>query len=242
MTSAQKTALVTGSSRRIGAAVATTLHARGLRVAIHYRNSQGDARRLTDELNRKRADSAVAFKADLQQLAEVSDLGHRVVDKFGRLDVLVNNASVFPTNEITNTSADTFGVVFGIHVKAPFFLIQSVLPQLRTAGGAVVNITDIYAQSPLRQYSLYCASKAALESLTQSLALELAPDIRVNAVAPGAILAAENQSTPTKIKAPLRRMGTVEELAAAVAYLALDATYTSGQTLVVDGGRLVSTR
>ncbi len=238
-----KFALVTGSGQRIGAAIAKELHACGFCVAIHYRHSQDEALRLTQELNARRTDSTVAFQADLQDLDQVIELGSRVIEEFGRLDVLVNNASEFIPNAIPSTSADTFGALFGIHVKAPFFLMQSVMSELRAAQGCIVNITDIYAGRPLTDYSLYCASKAALEALTRSLALELAPDIRVNAVAPGAILWAEGEQASADVitHTPLGRIGNVDEIATAVKYLVLNATFTSGQTLVVDGGRMIAT-
>ena len=243
MKSEGKVALVTGSSQRIGAAVVRELHSQGLTVAIHYRNSAHQAKELTQELNGIRANSAVEFQADLYEFDQVLELGNQLTRSFGRLDVLVNNASEFQPNAIGDTSTESFDRMFGIHVKAPYFLVQSVLPALRIVKGCVVNVTDIYASYPLQNYSLYCASKAALEALTKSMALELAPEVRVNAVAPGAILWAEGETVAQEVlsKTPLGRIGTVNELAAAVKFLALDATFSTGQTLTVDGGRVITT-
>ncbi len=238
-----KVALVTGGSQRIGAAVARKLHSHGLTVAIHYRNSELQAKNLTQELNGIRANSAFVFQADLFEFDQILELGNQLTQSFGRLDVLVNNASEFQQNAIGGTSSESFERMFGIHVRAPFFLVQSILPALRKANGCVVNVTDIYAKYPLQDYSLYCASKAALEALTKSMALELAPEVRVNAVAPGAILWAEGETVAQEVisKTPLGRIGTVNELAAAVRYIALEATFTTGQTLTVDGGRVITT-
>lgn len=243
MKSEGKTALVTGSSQRIGAAIARKLHSQGLTVAIHYRSSENKAKELTQELNGIRANSAVELQADLFEFDQILELGNQLTQSFGRLDVLVNNASEFQPNAIGDTSTESFDRMFGIHVKAPYFLVQSVLPVLRKVKGCVVNVTDIYASNPLQDYSLYCASKAALEALTKSMALELAPEVRVNAVAPGAILWAEGEAVAQEVlsKTPLGRIGTVNELAAAVKYLALEATFTTGQTLTVDGGRVITT-
>ncbi len=237
-----KVALVTGGSQRIGAAIVREFHSQGLSVAIHYRRSEQLALELAEDLNRTRPKSAVAFQANFKELEEVTRLGHQVVDAFDRLDVLINNASEFFPTSILEASAEQFGSLFAVHVKAPYFLAQSVLPQLRESKGCIVNITDIYAMRPLSNYSLYCASKAALESLTKSLAVELAPEIRVNAVAPGAILWAEGEPASLEVisKTPLGRLGTTEELVAAVRYLALEATFTTGQILTVDGGRSVT--
>ena len=243
MKSEGKVALVTGSSQRIGAAIARELHSQGLTVAIHYRSSEFQAKELTQELNGIRPNSAVEFQADLFEFDQILELGNQLTQSFGRLDVLVNNASEFQPNAIGDTSTESFDRMFGIHVKAPYFLVQSVLPVLQKVKGCVVNVTDIYASHPLQDYSLYCASKAALEALTKSLALELAPEVRVNAVAPGAILWAEGETVAQEVlsKTPLGRIGTVNELAAAVRYLALEATFTTGQTLTVDGGRVITT-
>ncbi len=243
MKSENKVALVTGSSQRIGAAIARKLHSQGLTVAIHYRSSEHQAKELTQELNGIRANSAVDFQADLFEFDQILELGNRLTQSFGRLDVLVNNASEFQPNAIGDTSTESFDRMFGVHVKAPYFLVQSALPVLRKAKGCVVNVTDIYASYPLQDYSLYCASKAALEALTKSMALELAPEVRVNAVAPGAILWAEGEAIAQEVisKTPLGRIGSVNELATAVKYLALEATFTTGQTLTVDGGRVITT-
>ena len=238
----ERVALVTGGSHRIGAAIIRDLHAEGLRVAIHYRSSREQAMQLAAELNRTRAKSATTFQADFDDLDQVFQLGQAVIDHFGRLDVLINNASEFLPSSIEDTSADRFGELFGVHVKAPYFLTQSVLPQLLATKGCILNITDIYANRPLANYSLYCAAKAALESLTKSLALELAPNVRVNAIAPGAILWVEGESACEQLieNTPLKRLGDTKEITAAVRYLVFDATFTTGNVLTVDGGRSIT--
>ncbi len=238
-----KVALVSGGSQRIGAAIVRELHLQGMRVAIHYRTSQDQALQLADELNRQISGSAIAIQADFQSLDQVSRLGQQVIQHFGRLDVLINNASEFLPSPIASESADTFGRLFSVHVKAPYFLTQSVLKTLVENKGCIVNITDIYASRPLEDYSLYCASKAALESLTKSLALELAPDVRVNAIAPGAILWVEGEPICTDLisRTPLRRLGDSSNIAAAVKYLVFDAQFTTGEILTIDGGRQINT-
>ncbi len=238
----EKVALVTGGSRRIGAAIAQELHSQGLRIAIHYRQSGAQALQLADTLNAERADSAFTFQADFSDLNQVNSLGAAVIGHFGRLDILINNASEFIPSPLNSTSADLFGQLFSVHIKAPFFLTQAVQAELLTRKGCIVNITDIYAARPLAHYSLYCASKAALAALTKSLAVELAPDIRVNAIAPGAILWVENEPVSAELitRTPLNRLGDISDITAAVRYLVVDAKFTTGETLVIDGGRSIA--
>lgn len=243
MKSQHKVALVTGSSKRIGAAIARGLHSSKTNVVIHYSKSKDKAQQLEQELNHIRTGSAIALQADLQDLEQISRLSEHVVETYGRLDVLINNASVFLPNSLPNTSVELFDELLDIHLKAPYFLIQSFLPQLKESNGCVINISDIYANRPLDNHSLYCASKAALEALTKSLALELSPEIRVNAIAPGAILWPENKPVSLQVvaKTPLKRIGEINEVVAAVKFLVFDATFTTGHVLSIDGGRHVST-
>lgn len=238
-----KVALVTGGSHRIGAAIVEELHGQGLKIAIHYRQSRDQALHLADKLNNQRSDSARAFQADFNDLDQVTSLGGAVIQHFGRLDILINNASEFIPSPIETTSADLFGRLFSVHIKAPYFLTQSVRSELITRKGCILNITDIYAQRPLEHYSLYCASKAALEAFTKSMALELAPDVRVNAIAPGAILWVENEPVSAELitRTPLNRLGKVSDITAAVKYLVFDAKFTTGEVLIIDGGRSMAT-
>ena len=242
MTTSEKVALVTGSGQRIGAAIVQGLHSRGMKVAIHYRNSRIDALSLQHKLNEVRPNSATVFQADLLDKKSTSKLGERVVNELGRLDALVNNASLFRSETNILSSVENFEELAGIHVLAPYILTLSVLPELRKSKGCVVNVTDIYAQRPKKHLALYSATKAALESLTKSMALEFAPDVRVNAVAPGAILWPKDEPAEKDIigRTPLKRLGNIDDVAKAIEYLVFDATFTTGQILTIDGGRTIN--
>ncbi len=237
-----KVALVTGAARRIGAAIARKLHGDGARVAIHYRGSAADAEALTKELNGLRTDSAAAFQLNLQSIDDLPGLVANVADWGGGLDILVNNASSFyptPPGEIT---VDQWDDLIGSNLKAPLFLAQAAISELKKSRGVIINIVDIHAQRPLRNHAVYGAAKAGLAMLTRSLAKDLAPDIRVNGVSPGAILWPEdNMSEATKksilAQIPLGRSGSPDDIANCVLYLARDASYVTGQIIAVDGGR-----
>lgn len=237
-----KVALVTGAARRIGAAIARKLHGDGARVAIHYRGSAADAEALAKELNELRTDSAAAFQLDLQSIDDLPGLVANVADWGGGLDILVNNASSFyptPPGEIT---VDQWDDLIGSNLKAPLFLAQAAISELKKSRGVIINIVDIHAQRPLRNHAVYGAAKAGLAMLTRSLAKDLAPDIRVNGVSPGAILWPEDDmsdATRNSILAqiPLNRSGTPDDIAGCVLYLVRDASYVSGQIIAVDGGR-----
>ena len=239
-----KVALVTGAARRIGAVIARTLHAQGCDVAIHYRGSADEAAALVADLNVARADSAVAFAADLTSVADIEQLAARLAGWRDRLDILVNNASSFyPTPAGTITEAHWDDLV-GTNLKAPLFLSQAVLPALRAGGGAIINIVDIHSTHPLRDHPVYGSAKAGLAMLTRALAKDLAPDVRVNGVSPGAILWPENDmpdATKTAIleQVPLARAGDPDDIAGAVLFLVRDATYVTGQIIAVDGGRSI---
>ncbi len=235
-------ALITGAARRIGAAIAERLHADGYRVMLHYRQSHAEAAALAQRLNDLRAGSAALVQADLDRVASIPALIAHTVDGFGRLDALVNNASQFVPMAFSEVTAQAWDDAFAANARAPFFLAQAAAPHLRDSGGGIVNLTDYYATRPRADLAVHAASKAALASITQALALALAPHVRVNAVAPGAILWPEHDADPAMrdallARTPLARIGTAEEVAAAVAWLLRDATYCTGQVIAVDGGR-----
>lgn len=237
--------LVTGAARRIGATIVRTLHAAGYDIALHYRDSAEQARDLCDAMTRERPGSVLTLQADLAHTARLPALVDRVIERFGRLDGLVNNASAFHATPVGSITAADWDALFASNAKAPLFLAQAAAPHLRAREGAIVNIVDIYAERPLAQHTVYVMAKAALGAMTASLARELAPAVRVNGVAPGAILWPEEGKAYADQAAmiegtPLRRLGTPEDIAGAVLYLLRDARYVTGEILRVDGGRWLS--
>ena len=242
-TQQRKVALVTGAARRIGAAIARRLHADGYDLALHYRHSQADMEALLADLNAARTGSAIALQADLAAFDRLPELIARTVGRFGRLDALVNNASAFHPTPLGTTTPAQWDDLFASNARAPFFLSQAAAPHLRATRGGIVNIADIHGETPLAGHAAYCMAKAALLMLTKSLALELAPEVRANAIAPGAILWPEQGKDATSQAAllahtPLGRTGTPQEVADSVAWLLSDAAgYITGQTLRVAGGR-----
>ena len=249
MTEPRPVALVTGAARRIGAAIARRLHADGYDLVLHYRGSAGAVQALAYELDLARANGTLILQAELADFDRLPELIAHTIGHYGRLDALVNNASTFlPTNFGTTTPAQ-WDALFAANARAPFFLAQAAAPHLKAARGAIVNLADIHAERPLREHCVYGMSKAALLHMTRALALELAPEVRVNAVAPGAILwpdpGAHGDGRDEAAKAtmlartPLGRIGTPEEIAEAVRWLLRDASYTTGQILRIDGGRML---
>ena len=180
-----KVALITGGARRIGAATARALHAQGMRLIVHYRSSPWDAEALCDELCQIRADSVTLVRCDLNDIAKLKQLVREAIVAMGRLDVLINNAARFFPTPLHSTTEDQWDALIHINLKAPFFLAQTTAPYLAKQGGSIINITDIYADRPLEDHSIYNTTKSGLTALTRSLARDLGPDIRVNAVAPG---------------------------------------------------------
>jgi pteridine reductase len=241
----QPVVLVTGGARRVGAAIVRHLHAAGCSVAIHYRSSADEAEALARDLNAMRADSAATFAGALEDDATPAALVSTVIARFGRLDGLVNNASAFYPTPIGETTAAQWDDLFAANARAPFFLAQAATSALREARGGIVNIVDIYAERPLAGHVVYSMAKAALVMLTQALARDLAPDVRVNAVAPGAILwpasgKPEEAAEALIAKTPLARKGEPGDVAEAVRWLLMDAHYTTGQVIRVDGGRALN--
>ena len=241
-----KVVLVTGGAKRVGAAIARRLHREGANLMLHYRGSERDAKALRTELNAARADSVALLQADLLDVMGLPEIVKNTVGRFERLDALVNNASSFfptPVGEMTAASWDS---LIGANLRAPLFLSQAAAPHLKKTGGAIVNITDIHADRPLKGYVIYSIAKTGLAGLTRSLARELAPEVRVNGVAPGAIVWPEDGSwddlTRQRIVSHtlLRRTGEPDDIARAVYYLIADAPYVTGQIIAVDGGRSIN--
>lgn len=237
-----KVALVTGGARRIGAAIVRALHDDGMDVVVHCHRSRSQADALAAELNATRPDSARVIAADLGDDAALQALADRIHD-LGGLDLLVNNASTFYPTPVGEVSAEQWDDLVGTNMRAPFFLAQALAPTLRARHGSIVNIIDIHAQRPMKGHAVYCAAKAGLAMLTRALARELGPEVRVNGVAPGAVLwpeadmSASVQATIVDATA-LKRAGRPEDIAGAVSYLA-SAPYVTGQIIAVDGGRSI---
>jgi len=247
MTTQNPVALITGAAHRVGAELARTLHDAGFRVLIHCHASRGTAEALAATLNKQRADSAACLQADLNVHADVLQLAQRAKAQWSRIDVLINNASRFYPTPQGSVDEATWNDLFGSNLKAPFFLAQALAPAIAEQQGSIINIIDINAQRPLPQYPVYCAAKAGLAMLTQALALELAPQVRVNGIAPGAILWPEGMSDDDNgeeqramlAKIPLARRGSVIDIARTALFLINDAPYITGQIISVDGGRLL---
>ena len=237
-----KVALVTGGAQRVGAAICQHLHAAGYNVLIHYRHSADAASNLAKQLNAIRPNSAHGLPGDLLKLSDINRLLNAALQPWGRLDVVINNASSFYPTEIGQANEDDWNDLVGSNIKAPFFLSQAAVDALGKQQGCIINIIDVHAQKPLKGHTIYCAAKAGLAMLTQSLALELAPQVRVNGIAPGAILwprTEPDEATKQKIidEIALRRMGDPLDIAKTALFLARDADYITGQIIAVDGGR-----
>jgi pteridine reductase len=239
-----KVALVTGAARRLGAAIARRLHAAGANLVLHYRGAESEAAQLEKELNAARAGSTTKLKGDLLAPVAPKALVDAALQRFARLDILVNNASSFFPTAVGRIEAGHWEELIGSNLRAPLFLCQAAAAQLALSGGAIVNIADIHAERPLKGYVVYSIAKAGLVAMTRSLALELAPAVRVNAVAPGAIAWPEDgQFDPAErsrivASTPLARTGRPEEIAQAVHFLCT-APFVTGQVLAVDGGRSI---
>jgi pteridine reductase len=239
-----RVALVTGAARRIGATICRQLHAAGANIVVHYRSSADEAKALCDELNALRSGSATSLQADLANTETLPALVAAATEWQGSLDILINNASSFyptPLGEITEQDWDD---LLGANLKAPLFLSQAAMPMLRESHGVIINIVDIHAQRPLRNHAVYGSAKAGLAMLTRALAKDLAPEIRVNGVSPGAIMwpeAGMNDAAKENIlsQVPLGRSGDAADIAGCVLYLVRDAGYVTGQIIAVDGGRSI---
>jgi pteridine reductase len=237
--------LVTGAARRVGATIARTLHAAGYDLALHCRTSYADLEALVAELEENRRDSTVALQAELGDADCLPELVDTALARFGHLDALVNNASAFFATPLATVTPAQWDELFAANARAPLFLAQAAAPHLAARNGAIVNLIDIYAERPLPRHSVYCMAKAALAMATLALAQELAPAVRVNGVAPGAVLWPENGKDPADQQAliartPLGRAGTPEDVAGVVLWLLRDARFVTGEIIRVDGGRSLS--
>lgn len=241
-----KTALITGGARRVGAEIARTLHGHGMNLVIHYRGSRDDAHALKTELEKQRAMSVALVQADLLDTARLPGMVDEAAAAFGRLDALVNNASSFYPTPVGEATEHQWDDLIGTNLKAPFFVAQAAWPHLKKTHGCIVNIADIHAERPIKRYPIYSAAKAGLVMLTRSLARELAPEVRVNAIAPGTIMwpegeaeVSEAQKQEMLARIPLRRSGSPDDIARTALFLIRDATYVNGQVIAVCGGRTV---
>lgn len=251
-TTATKVALVTGAAKRIGAEIARQLHKENFNLVIHYHHSEKAAQELADELNEDRDKSAICIAADLNDLAQINNLAVQTEQHWQRLDLLVNNASSFYPTPIGETNEDDWNQLINSNLKAPFFLAQALAATLGVNHGCIINIADIYADKPLKKHSVYSIAKAGNVMLTKTLAQELAPDVRVNGIAPGAILwpddshkkpedrLSDENKEKMLAKIPLQQRGHEQDIARTILFLVNNAPYITGQILNVDGGRSIT--
>lgn len=244
MTNNSPVALITGASKRIGREIALSLHTRGCRIVIHYHQSAEAALELNALMNGKEPASAVAIQANLDNDKEIQQLARKAKQAFGRVDILINNASRFYPDSIGAINAEIWDDLTGSNLKTPLFLSQALASELRQNKGCIINLADIYGHKPLKSHTVYSVAKAGNMMLTKSLALELAPDVRVNGVCPGAIIWPENASADSQKRQAqilentlLGRKGEASDIASTVTFLALDAPFINGQIIHVDGGR-----
>ena len=245
MPDSKPVALVTGSARRVGAVIARSLHAAGYDLVLHHRRAASEASALQAELERARPGSTLVLQAELSEFDRLPELVAHSIGRFGRLDALVNNASAFYPTPIGVATPAMWDDLFAANARAPFFLSQAAVPHLKASRGAIVNLVDIYAERPLKHHTVYVMAKAALAMMTMSLARELGPEIRVNGVAPGAVLwpdqgKSEREKTALLESTALQRAGAPEDVAEAVRWLLQEARYTTGQIIRVDGGRALN--
>ncbi|HHS83600.1 MAG TPA: pteridine reductase [Gammaproteobacteria bacterium] len=242
---ADKVVLITGAAHRIGAALARGLHQQGMNLVIHYHSSRSAALAIQHELNRQRESSVILIQADLTETSKISAIVKQAREAWGRLDVLINNASTFFPTEIGTADERCWNDLIGTNLKAPFFLCQAAAPHLARWQGSIINIADIHALRPLKGYPIYSIAKAGLVMLTKAMACELGPNVRVNAIAPGAILWPEQELDEVAkqriiSRTFLKRQGSPEDVVRAVLYLIRDAEYVSGEIITVDGGRSIN--
>lgn len=238
-------ALITGGAKRVGAEIARTLHAAGYDLAVHFRRSLDEVAALTRELEDQRPRSTIAIQGELADTAGLPTIIELVLDHYGRLDALVNNASAFYPTPVGHATVEQWNELFASNAQAPFFLAQAAVPALRKTRGAIVNLVDVYAERPLADHPIYCMAKASLAAMTRSLALDLAPTIRVNGIAPGAVMWPSDgkpydDQQAMLARTPLQRAGSPQDVAGAVLWLLRDAPFVTGQIIRIDGGRSLS--
>ncbi|MGK0398238.1 MAG: pteridine reductase [Gammaproteobacteria bacterium] len=253
---AGKTALVTGAANRIGAQIARTLHQNGANLIIHHRHSSQNitgntshasslnAQALEAEFNSLRPGSSIRYQAELSDIADIESLAQKSSQAFGQLDILVNNASSFYSTPLGSITEQDWTDLLGSNLKAPLFLSQACYPALKETKGCIINLLDIYATSPLKNHSLYCSAKAANQMLVKSLALDMAPEVRINGIAPGAILWPEASRSDEEQqvildKIPLQKIGHLDNITQTVLFL-INNDYITGEVITIDGGRLLS--
>jgi len=242
-----KVILITGSARRVGAAICRRLHSAGASLMLHYRSSVAEARALKSELNSKRSGTVAIVQADLLKVAALPGLVKDTVKEYGRLDVLINNASSFYPTVLGDITEKIWDDLVGTNLKAPLFLSQAAARELKKAQGCIINILDIHAEFPIKNYVVYNLAKGGLLALTRSLARELGPEVRVNGIAPGTIVWPEDDTWKDEIarqriinQTALKRIGEPDDIAKAVEFLIGSAPYVTGQVIAVDGGRSIS--
>ncbi|WP_396956106.1 pteridine reductase [Nitrosomonas sp.] len=242
-----KVILVTGGARRVGAAICRWLHRKGAKLVVHYRDSSTDAQQLKQELDQVRSDSVALLQADLLDSGRIPELIDQAAWQFGRLDALVNNASSFFPTPVGECTEQAWHNLVGSNLKVPLFLSQAIAPHLKKNRGCIVNIVDIHTEQPLKRYVIYNAAKGGLAALTRSLAVELAPEVRVNGISPGPILWPEtgewqDETTRRYIidRTLLKRTGEPDDIARTVSFLIEDAPFITGQIIAVDGGRSIN--
>ena len=243
--SQNKVVMVTGAARRIGAELVRYLHRADMNIVLHYRSSEKDATNLANNLNAQRPESVQLLQGDLKDYSHIPNLIERAISLFGQVDVLINNASSFFPTDLEDIDEDIWDDLIGVNLKAPLFLTQAFAPHLKEVNGCIVNIIDIHADRPLKDYSLYCIAKAGLSMLTKSMARELAPNVRVNGIAPGAIMWPEvehYEGLQQEIisRTALKREGNPKDVAGTALFLINHANYITGQIITVDGGRTLS--
>ena len=239
-----KIVLITGGAKRVGAAICRLLHANGANLMIHYKNSVKEARALQAELNLQRPNSVAIIQGDLLNLSILPSLIQETINHFGKLDVLINNASSYYPTEIGNIYEEQWQDLMGSNLKAPLFLSQAAAVELKKQQGCIINITDMHVERPKKGYIVYSVAKAGLVTLTKSLAHELSPEVRVNAVAPGPVMWPEDNPQFDELyrqrvisQTLLKRIGEPNDIAKAVKFLIQDAPFITGQIIAVDGGR-----
>lgn len=240
-----KIVMITGAARRVGAEMARHLHHAGMNIVLHYRSSSKDATALANSLNAKRPDSVKLLKGDLKEYQLIPSLIEQGIALFGHIDALINNASSFYPNDLEDVNEEMWEDLVGVNLKAPLYLTQALATELKKNKGCIINIVDIHGDRPLKDYSVYCIAKAGLIMFTKSMARELAPEVRVNGIAPGAIMwpeveEYENMHQEIISRTALKREGSPADIADTALFLIENANYITGQIIAVDGGRTLS--